>query len=117
MAQLQEIFDRIKETKAEQKILKEGYKNALENHTSYKNVIEDLDKLKQKKKDIEEDIKLEMKSDFEKLDRIKLDLADDKMMLSDIAINVLMSGKTVEVNDEYGNRYEPEFSVKFKKAG
>jgi hypothetical protein len=31
-------------------------------------------------------------------------------------MTTLMDGKTVEVVDQYENRYEPSFTVKFKKA-
>ena len=116
MAQLQEIFDRIKDQKKEQRILRESYKNALANSVSYQNTLEELDRLKEKKRSKEESIKAEMKSDFDKIERLKLDIASDNEMLSDLAMNQLMSGKTVEIIDEYGNRYEPQFSVKFKKA-
>jgi hypothetical protein len=37
-------------------------------------------------------------------------------MLNDMAMTMLMDGKTVEVTDEYENQYEPLFTVKFKKA-
>ena len=116
MAQLQEIFDRIKEQKKEQRLLRESYKNTLANSASYQNTLEELDRLKEKKRNKEESVQAEMKSDFEKLDRLKLDIASDNEMMSDLAMNQLMSGKTVEITDEYGNRYEPRFSVKFKKA-
>ena len=36
-------------------------------------------------------------------------------MMSDIALNKIMKGETVEITDQYDNKYEPLFSVKFRK--
>ncbi len=116
MVDLQKIFDRIKETKAEQKVLRESYKNALANSIAYQNILKEYDLIKQKKKEIEERTQVELKSDFNKLDKLRLELASDQEMLSDIAMRDLMNGKRVEAVDEYGNKYEPEFVVRFKKV-
>jgi hypothetical protein len=32
-----------------------------------------------------------------------------------VAMTTLMDGRTVEVEDEYRNKYDPVFKVKFKK--
>jgi len=115
MKDLQSVFNKIKEIKREQKVLKESYRDALANSQKYQNTVDELKTLKEKKKTIEAEFQQELSSNFTKLDRLKLDLESEKEMLSDIAINQLMSGKTVEVTDEYDNKYEPRFSVNFKK--
>ncbi len=51
-----------------------------------------------------------------KLDAYKMHLKTDMEMLSDLALNDLMAGKTVEVVDKNNQKYEPLFSVKFKKS-
>jgi len=115
MKDLQSVFNKIKEIKREQKLLKESYRDALVNSQRYQNIADELKTLKEKKKKIETEFQQELSSNFNKLDRLKLDLESEKEMLNDIAINQLMSGKIVEVIDEYNNKYEPRFSVNFKK--
>ncbi len=55
-------------------------------------------------------------NDFKKLDALRMHVQTDMEMISDMALNKLMSGETVEVVDADNNRYEPLFSVRFKKA-
>jgi hypothetical protein len=55
--------------------------------------------------------------EIEKLDDLKTALDEKKMMTTDLALSKLMAGETVEVTDDYGNVYEPVWSVKFKKTG
>jgi hypothetical protein len=72
--------------------------------------------LREKKKSIEEEFQREMSKDFTKLDDLKIDLESDQELMNDLAINQLMDGKTVEVVDQYENKYSPLFTVKFKKS-
>lgn len=117
MANLQEIFNRIQETKREQKEIKSAYRDALANSVTYKEAIDKYKSLKEEKKKIEEQTKLEFKSELDRLDAIKQSLETDKILMSDLALNELTSGRTVEITDEYSNKYEPVFSVRFKKVG
>jgi len=115
MANIQEVFLRIQETKKEQKDIKSMYRDALQNSKAYQDVAEEINKLKDRKKQIEENIKDDFKSEFDKLETLKNDIDNDNLLLSDAALTQLMSGKTVEVQDTYENKYEPIFSVRFKK--
>lgn len=116
MVKLEEIFNKIQNSKKEQKKIKEIYRDALLNSVEYQKITEELSQLKEKKKKIEEAMKNDFSSEFTKLDNLKADIESDKILLTDIAINQLMKGKTVEVADDYNNKYEPIFSVKFKKS-
>ena len=116
MQNLQEIFDRIQKKKKEFKELKAMYRDALEHDTRYKSIVDELKNLKEKKKQIETDVQVDMGENFDKMEELKGDIESDKMMLSDIAMTTLMDGKTVEVTDQYNNRYEPDFRVNFKKT-
>ena len=115
MAKLEEVFNRIKESKKEQKEIKLAYRDALATSQAYQNVAEELKVLKEKKKKIEEDMKSQFASEFNKLEGLKLDIAGDNELLSDLALSQLMKGETVKIKDEYENDYEPIFSVRFKK--
>lgn len=115
MAHLQEIFSRIQKHQQEQRELKKAYREALASSPSYHDVVSKLQTLKEQKKSIEATIREEFRSEFERLDRLKLDLDTDKTMMTDLAFNQLMKGQTVSVTDEENNQYEPIFSVRFKK--
>ena len=116
MAKLQEVFDRIQKTKKEQKELKSMYRDAVINSKSYQNVNEEIKLLRDKKKKIEDAIKDDFNSELAKLDVLKSDIDNDNMLLSDAALTKIMKGELVEVVDEKDNKYEPVFSVKFKKS-
>ncbi len=116
MSNLQEVFLRIRTNRQQQKKIKEAYRDALYNSPSYKEVVDELNDLKVKKKQIESDIKEQFSSEFTKLEDMKIDLESDLEMISDLALNQLMKGETVKVKDEYEVEYDPIFSVKFKKT-
>lgn len=115
MKNLQEVFVSIKELQKEQKIIREAYRNVLSNSYPYQEIIDELKVLKEKKKQMEQGFQDEMRADFTKLDSIKQDIESSQEILSDLAFNNLVKGEKVEVVDEYDNKYEPRFLVKFKK--
>lgn len=116
MNDLQTVFARIKETKRKQKEIRRVYKDALEQSRAYQDLLEKLDALKALKKSLEDDIKAELESDFQKLDAYKMHIINDTELMADLAINQLMAGETVEIVDENDQKYEPIFTVRFKKA-
>ncbi|MDQ3018334.1 MAG: hypothetical protein M3Q64_00465 [bacterium] len=116
MSNIQEVFNRIQETKAKTREVRKMYKDALDSSHEYQEVLEKLETLKARKKQIETQFKEDSMNDFKKLDAYKMHIKTDMEMLSDLALNDLMAGKTVEVVDEHDQKYEPLFSVKFKKA-
>jgi hypothetical protein len=117
MERIQEVFNKIEEIKKEQREIKKSYRDALSNSQEYQDVVEKLNTLKDRKKQIEEGIKDDFNSEFTRLEDLKIDLEAEKEMLSDIALNKLVKGEKLEIKDKYDNQYEPIFSVKFKKLG
>ena len=115
MSKLQEVFNRIKESKEEQKKINRSYKDALENSQEYKEILEKLKMFKENKKQIEDRINNDFKAELSRLDTIKLDIQHDTEMMSDLALNQLVEGKTIEIKDKHDNNYEPLFKVSFKK--
>ncbi len=115
MRNLEEIFNKIKETKKEQKKIRDMYKDALSHSSEYREVTEEMKKLKDNKKQIEANMQTNFSNEMGKLDRLKQEVADNEQMLSDIAMTQYAEGKNVEIKDEHDNIYEPIFSVKFKK--
>jgi seryl-tRNA synthetase len=113
--QLQMIFDAISEKQIERRQYEENYKTALKNHDAYQLLLEQLEELKTKKSAYEMQIKSDLGNVIDKLEDAKTEIKGKKEMLSDVALNMLMSGETVGVKDNRGNEYEPVWSVKFKK--
>ncbi len=116
MDKLQEIFIRIQNTKKEQKELKNMYRDALSNSEQYKNILDELKLLKERKKAIENSLGEDFASEFDKLENLKADLENDGQLLSDVALNKVVKGEPIEIKDEFDTEYEPIFSVKFKKS-
>ncbi|HMR55360.1 MAG TPA: hypothetical protein PKD34_02090 [Candidatus Doudnabacteria bacterium] len=116
MNELQTVFGRMKETRQKQKEIRAMYKDQLLGNQEYQNIIDKLNELKEKKKMIENEIQNDMEADFQKLDAYKMHLVNDQELLADLALNQLVSGETVEIVDENDQKYEPIFSVKFKKV-
>ena len=116
MSNLQEVFNRIQKTKKEMKEIRDMYRDSLSHNRLYQDSLEEIKKTRDKKKQIEGDIKLELRAEFDKMEVLRNELQNDIMLLSDAALSQLMRGETVEVIDQNEQRYEPIFSVKFKKA-
>lgn len=116
MQNLQEVFNRIQKKKKEIKEIKEMYRDGLKNEPKYKEMVEEIKTLREKKKSIENDVQVDMGEAYDKMERLRDEINAEQQMLSDIAMTTLMDGKTVEVTDEFNNKYEPEFKVMLKKA-
>lgn len=116
MSSLQEIFNRIKESKKEQKIINKSYKDVLESSKGYKEILDQLKELKAKKKQIEDTTRADFSTEFARLDTLKSDIQNDMELLSDMALNQLLKGQSVSVTDEYETKYDPMFTVRFKKS-
>ena len=117
MQDLNEIHQRIRETKKEKKQLSNMYRDALTQSKSYQEVVDQIAALKIKKAQIETAIRTEFSSELEKQERLKESLKADTELMSDVALTKFMKGETVEVVDENNVKYEPVIKVAFKKAG
>lgn len=116
MADLQKVFDEIREAKKEMKEIRAAYRDALAQTDKFQEVSDKVKELREEKKTIEARVQNEMGKTYQKLEELKVEVAGKEEMLNDIAITTLMKGETVEVTDEYQNRYEPLYVVRFKKT-
>lgn len=114
--QLPEVFKRIQDRKKEQRELKAIYRDALSVNGEYQRILEELADLKIKKKKLEQSVQADFKSEFDKLEGLKLNIAGDNQLLSDLALQQLASGEPISIVDENKVEYEPVFTVRFKKA-
>jgi len=115
MRNIQEVFNGIQEKKKELRDIKKMYRDALESSGEYRDLNDKIEELKAKKKLIEASAWEDVGSK-NKYETSKLDIKQDREMLTDLAINTLMSGETVKIVDQDNNEYEPKFSVAFKKT-
>lgn len=115
--ELQELFKHIQEMKKEQKEIKKEYRDALGQMAEYEKSLEELEKVKEKKTMFEQKAKDLLGKRYERYEELSDEIKANQEMLTDMAMTTLMDGKTVEAVDEYGNKYEPIFAVRFKKQG
>lgn len=116
MQDMQTVFNEIRAMKKEMKGIREMYKDALAQADDYADIVEKAKELRDKKKQIEAKVQNAMGKSYEKLEDLKSEVAANEELLNDIAITTLMDGKTVEVVDEFSNKYEPTYVVRFKKT-
>jgi len=116
MQSIQEVFARIAENKKKLKDLRTSLKNALSNSMSYQDLTEQMKKLRDKRKQVESEIRGQFAKEIQEMEDLKIDVDSDIQVLSDIALTSIMKGEQVEIKDEYDNAYEPILKVTFKKA-
>lgn len=114
--EISEVFSRIQESKKQQRELKAMYKDALHSNGEYQRIKEELEDLKIKKKQIEAGVQTDFKEEFDKLEGLKLNIASDNELLSDLALSQFSKGELSKLVDENQVEYEPIFTVKFKKT-
>lgn len=115
-ASLPDVFKRIQDYKKEQRDLKSAYRDALTVSAEYQGIKEELEALKLRKKKTEMSVQSAFKEEFDKLEGLKLNIAGDNQLLSDLAINQIIAGEAIKIVDENKVEYEPVFTVRFKKA-
>ncbi|MFH2063268.1 MAG: hypothetical protein ABIJ46_03895 [bacterium] len=114
MWDINEVHRRIKEKKKERRDLNRIVKDELAQNPEYQQVVEELKTLKERQKSIESTVKLSCSSEVDRMEVLKDEIAADTELLSDLALNMYVEGKTVEIVDE-DTRYVPQFTVRFKK--
>ncbi|MFA5211665.1 MAG: hypothetical protein WC414_04210 [Patescibacteria group bacterium] len=115
MQDIQEIFNRVQDSKRKQKEIRKIYKDALDNVGEYREAVEKMKSLRETKKRIETTIREQFASEMTKFEDLKIDIESDNQLLSDIALAKVSKGEVIEIKDQDENEYEPIFNVKFKK--
>ena len=114
---IQEMYNEIKEAQKKKKELQTAIKDAFENYKEYQEIKEQMEKLKVRRKEIENQVRQQYASEFNDLDDVKTDIKDTKMVLSDMMWNMLMKNEKIEVVDEYNTKYVPQVVVSLRKEG
>ena len=107
----QEILSAQDERKELNKVLREGLAQSKE----YQDIVDELNRLRARKKTIEAAVRNQYSSEFNKSEDLKLDIKDTKMVLSDLLLNELLKNNSVEVQDAENNKYVPQIVVTLKK--
>lgn len=116
MAQLQLAFDKAAEVHNRKLELNKQLKDILASNLEFTEIEEKLTVIKTRKNEILNEIKAANNDLFFELAQMASEEKNEKELMSDLALNQLVAGETVEVKDQDGNLLEPVFSVKFVKA-
>lgn len=108
-----EIMEAQKKKKEISKVIKEGYEGSKE----YQDLVEELNRVKARKKAVEQVIRSQYSSEYNQAEDLAQDIRDTKMVLSDLMWNELIKNNAVAVTDEHDNRYVPHVVVTLKKEG
>lgn len=113
--QLQMLFGEYEKKQLQARIIKSAINDQIMAHPKYQEVRGNLDIWKAEMKQIEAAVKEDLGKDADDLESLKVDISGKKEMLTDLAINKLREGNSIEIEIE-GVKYEPVFSVNFKKS-
>lgn len=115
MKDIQEVFSKLQELQKEQKEINKMYRDTLANDDVYCELGNKIKQLQERRREVQAIAQAEMGERYVKLEELKSEIQAHKEMMNDLAMRDLMAGKTVEVKDRHDNKYEPAFSVAFKK--
>ena len=116
MQDVQQVFLRLQDHKAKLKQLNEEFKQELQEVPEYLALSEQKTKLNEEINQIKSSVKDRNPELINKIEDLKIDIASDKEMLSDMILNKYVAGESIELKDEYENNYQLSFSFTAKKA-
>lgn len=115
LARLQELHNELREMKEERKKLKQVLKDELTHQPRHAELIEEILVLKTEKAQIEGHAKESVPKDAQRIDDLDEEIKASEELMSDMALSLIMSNKSVELKDKYENTYLPLIKVAFKK--
>jgi len=115
MQDLKAIHSKIQDKSRERRQLMRAFQDELAQNKEYVELVEELKKLRERKKSLENYAMAQALGDASKLDTLQLEIKDQRQMLSDVALALYAEGEQVEIVDGDDIRWVPAFSVRFKK--
>ncbi len=115
LARLQELHNELREMKEERKKLKQVLKDELTHQPRHAELLEEILVLKTEKAQIEGHVKEAVPKDAQRIDDLDEEIKASEELMSDMALSLIMSNKSVELKDKYENTYLPLIKVAFKK--
>lgn len=116
MPQLEEVYTRLQINKKRKRELAKMIKDDLRNYPRYEAIQDEMKRLREEKKAIEDEVKAGSINEANELDELKTDIQSDQELLADIALNMYVNSQEVEIVDEFDQKWYPEFKVAFKKS-
>ncbi len=115
MRDLKSVHLKLQDKSRERRQLMRSFQDELAQNKEYVDLVEQIKKLREVKKSIENSVKASSLGDASKLDTLQLEIKDQREMLSDLALAAYTDGEQVEITDGDNIRWVPQFSVRFKK--
>ena len=115
MSQLEDVYKRLVKNKKRRTELNKMFKDELGQDARYKELGEEMKRLRVEKASIEAEVKSQAVNEENELEELKLEIATDQELLADIALNMYVNEETVEIVDEFDQKWHPQFAVSFKK--
>ncbi len=116
MKEVQDLFYKIQDIKKKQRDIRVMVGDALKQSKAYQDVRQELNKVRDQKKEIERNVKSEYEKELSKLDDLKIDLESELEEFSDAALDQIMKGKVVKVRDSKNISYDVFVTAHFKKS-
>ena len=91
-------------------------REALGKSREYKDVVEELTTLREKKRTIENCVNGEFSRELDMLDDLTATLKQDQDRISDMVISSLSNGEIIKVRDSRNATYDPIVKVVFRKS-
>lgn len=114
--QLSMLFENFKsnviDKRKQSEIIKDLFKNSEPWREAKQNFITSREKLKS----IENTLLQDCPKEQEAIEQLNAEIKNDELVMSDMALNMLLKGEKVEVEDKNGQKYIPELKVKFIKV-
>ncbi|OGL62379.1 hypothetical protein A3C09_00360 [Candidatus Uhrbacteria bacterium RIFCSPHIGHO2_02_FULL_47_44] len=115
MPNLEEVYKRLEKNKKRKREIGKMIMDELSHSSRYKEIKEELMALREEKKAIEQTVQAG-NPDFKEIEELKAEIQTDSEVLSDLALNMYMKDQTVEIVDDYDQKWYPQFKVAFKKG-
>ncbi len=116
MQDIQEVYNRIQDKKKERKRLKGMFKDGLDASTPLREVKDQFETIRAKKKRMEQEIRESYAKELQDLEAVELDIKTDQVLMDDIALTKAMKGEPVVFKDAFDAEYEPVLKVKYQKV-
>lgn len=111
----EEVYKRLQVAKKQKAEAAKMIRDELANNAKYVALTEELKKIKDEIKSIQNEVRNFAASEAQKLDELTTDIKADTQILTDIVVSKFMAGETVEIVDENNQKWVPAFSVRFQK--
>lgn len=116
MVSHEEVYARLQKNKKQRSEVAKMIRDELANNAKYQAMAEESKRIKDEMASIRNEVQGFAASEIEKLEDLKTDIKTDTQMLTDLVLAKFLANETVEIVDEFNQKWVPAFSVKFEKG-